>query len=66
MVVGVTVSNVLEREVTIEADEPSRKAEQKFCEGWMHIEVILPKDIVRGEFAKVNFIEASGCIRAKF
>lgn len=60
MVLSVAVSNVLEREVTIKADEPSREPKKKFREGWMHIEIILPKDIVGGKLAKVNFIEASG------
>lgn len=64
MVLGVAVSNVLEREVAIKADEPSRKSKQKFCEGWVHIEVILPKDIVGGKLAKVNFIEAGGCMNS--
>ena len=60
MVLGVAVSNVLEREVTIEADKPSRESKQKFCEGWVHIEVILSKDVVGSKLPKVNLIEASG------
>jgi len=41
MVFRVVVANVLEVELTIESNEPTSETEEKFCERWVHIEIVL-------------------------
>ncbi len=58
---GVAVADVLEAEVTVIANEPACKTEEKFRERRMDVEVVLSEDVVRRELAKVDLVEAVTC-----
>ena len=53
----VAIANGLELELAVEADKPTRKAKEEFRKRRVHIEVVFPEDVVRREFAKVDFVE---------
>ena len=57
MVFRVAIANGLELKLAIEADEPTRKAEEELRKRRMHIEVVFPEDVVRREFAEVDFVK---------
>jgi hypothetical protein len=57
MVFGVRVTDVVERELAIEADEPTRKSKKKFRERRMDVEVVFSRYIVGCKLAKVYLIE---------
>ena len=59
MVLRVAVSDVLELELAVEADEPASETEQELCEGRVDVEVVFARDVVCGELAKVYFIESA-------
>ena len=58
---GVAVADVLKQETPIEADKPTRQAKQQLCERWVHVEVVLVRDVVCCELAEVDFVEPMVC-----
>jgi hypothetical protein len=52
------ISNGFKVEATIESNEPTSETEKQFCERGMYVEIVLAKNIVSCEFAKVDLIEA--------
>lgn len=59
VILSIAVSNVFEIEVPIESNEPASQTEEQFCEWRVHIEVVLPQDIVRGKFTEMDLVEAA-------
>lgn len=65
MILRVAVSNVVELELAIESHEPASEPEEKFGERRVHVKVVLSRDVVGGEFSKVDFIEAYKAVSKK-
>ena len=59
MVVGVTVPDVFECEMTVKPDEPTSKREQQFCERRMYVEVVLAGNVKSSKLAKVHLVEST-------
>ncbi len=57
MIGCIAVSDGLEWKVSVETNKPSCKAEKKFGERRVHVEVILAVDIMWRELAEMDFIE---------
>lgn len=57
MVSRIAISNGIKREAPVKPYKPARKAEKEFGERWMHVKVVLSVDIVRREFAEMDFVE---------
>jgi hypothetical protein len=58
MVFRVVVTDVFEIELPIESHEPASEAKKEFCERRVYVKVVFPRNIVGGEFSKVNFVKA--------
>jgi hypothetical protein len=58
MVKCVGVSNPFKVEATIEPNKPTGEAQEQFCQWRMYVKIVLAKNIVSCEFAKMNLIEA--------
>lgn len=57
MGLSVAVADVLEAEGAVIAHKPTSKTKEQFRKRWMHVEVVLPLDVVGGELAEVNLVE---------
>ena len=58
MSLRVVVSNVLELEVSVKADEPAGQTVEQLREWRVDVEVVLALDVMRRELAEVDFVEA--------
>lgn len=56
-VINVGVSDVIELEVAVKADEPAHEGEQELSEWRMDIEEVCPLEVERCELSKMNFIK---------
>ena len=58
MVFRIAITNILEVEIAVEPREPTSGTEHQLGQRGVDIEVILAKDVVRGELPEVHLIEA--------
>ena len=59
MVFSITVANVLECEVPIEANKPPGECEEKLGERRVYVEVVRPQEVIRGKLSKMDLVETS-------
>ena len=55
---NVAVANILELKAAVEPHEPARQSKEEFRKWRMHVEVVGPLQVVRGELAEVDLVEA--------
>ncbi len=58
MSLSVTVTDALKLELAVETNEPTGESKEHFCEWWVNIEIIFPRDVVCSKLSEVYFIEA--------
>ena len=51
---NIRVANVIEKELSTIANEPSSKSEEEFTKGRVHIKEVCPLEVIRGKLKRMG------------